>query len=168
MMENESHGVLTFPARFTQPGPEEPCLFLFSISQVADVLETMTVCPVPFSPFFIQGVAKWRHKAVPVFSPEGCLMGEREYGKTDKGKGKRQSDGERFVVTLGAVGDGRAEPVIFRAPGPVKKGPVPYPAKPVHKPDWISRPDLVRGIFQWDGQIVIVLDVGKLLDRRCF
>jgi len=72
------------------------------------------------------------------------------------------------VVTLGPVGGGRAEPAMFRAAGPVETGPLPQAAEPAPTPDWIVRPDRVRGVFRWDNRIIIVLDIGKLVDRRCW
>jgi len=163
MTEKQTRKVLIFPARLPGNAAGGDCHFLFSMGQVADVLQSATVCPVPFSPRHIKGIAPWRNAAAPVFSPEGCLTGGGEQEEMGE---RTQNDGDaRFVVVRGPAGTpgGAGEPAIFRTAGPVEQLPVPENTAPVSIPGWIVRPDRVRGVYRWEGRSLIVLDVGKLL-----
>lgn len=64
--------VLGFSA-VIRPAPEKPVRFLFSLSQVRDILRELDSVSVPFSEPHLKGVARWRRKLVPVISLEEAL-----------------------------------------------------------------------------------------------
>ena len=168
MNENRERKVLLFPARRLEAMPEEGTdgglFFLFSMGQVADVLKTAKVHPVPYSPPHIEGMIRWHKAVVPVVSPERCLL-ETEDGRRRADDGGRTAEGQ-FVMVRVPVGEGaerRAERVAFRTGGPVRLLPLPDETAPVPVPGWIGRADRVRGVYLQDGRYLIVLDIGKIL-----
>jgi chemotaxis signal transduction protein len=162
MTEERTRKVLIFPARPAEVGPVEgPLLFLFSMGQVADIMKTAVIHPVPFSPPHIEGIACWRKGVLPVFSPEGCLSG----GKGDDKRGKEGQGGkeERFVVVRGPGGGRQPAGAIFRARGAVELLSLPGGTAPASTPRWITRPDRVRGVYAWGERYLIVLDIVSIL-----
>lgn len=67
-----SGSLIIAPAVGTHPCGEQAS-FLFSISQVEDILGSTTFTEVPFSPAYVSGISEWRGHALPVLSLEMLL-----------------------------------------------------------------------------------------------
>ncbi|BCS97626.1 hypothetical protein DSLASN_32580 [Desulfoluna limicola] len=137
----------------------EPASFLFSISQVEDILGSITFTEVPFSPAYVSGISEWRGHALPVLSLEmllGLAGDDRAY------KGTRG-----LVVRKTTPSD---EPGHFRralvriAAGCRLVSRVPE-TEPLQLADYLPRELLpaVKGMYRWESGILIVPHMDPVL-----
>lgn len=158
-MENNSlkktagQRVLVYPG-LTQTGiPSRQVYFLFSVSQVEDIIKNVPVHPVPFSPPYVEGIAEWREHVVPVISLEECLGFEIRRSKSEIRKNTRLI----MVRTAGASGG------ILRAIQPIRMFSLPIDCIPVSYAGWVPNENLVRAVYEWEKSYLIVVHIGKIL-----
>ena len=150
-----NQSVLIFPA-MTPKVSNKKINFLFSVNQVEDILREASVRPVPFSPPFVEGIAWWQDAVVPVMSLEACL------GMETKGQKRTQ----RLMVVRSAVTNtsgGRKLRSMLRVDSAIRMLPLPSETIPVTADGWLKKKYLVRGVYEWERDIIVVPHLEKLL-----
>jgi chemotaxis signal transduction protein len=154
---NKSTGqVLVFPAR-SPKFKNRQVYYLFSLRQVVDVLRQANTQPVPFSPQYVEGIAEWRGRVLPVLSLEQCLgIGMSKEAipmRTIVVRGAQQSDGNE-------VHDFYA---IFNVGAAVRQYDLPLECKPLAIPQWIANGYCLSGAYQMDKQVLLAINLENVL-----
>ncbi len=146
--------VLIFPAQ-TPKVLDRQVYFLFSLVQMEDVIMDAAVHPVPFSPPYIEGVAKWRDHVVPVLSLEECLGLKPE---------KSQKFKRLMIVRVANKEITKMENhrSMLRVVPPIRMVTLPIACRPVSV-GWIPERNLVRGIYEWEKGFLVVTHTEKIL-----
>jgi chemotaxis signal transduction protein len=148
--------VLIFPAR--TPGVQgKQVYYLFSLRQVVDVLRQVDPQPVPSGPRFVEGVAQWRGRALPVLTLEHCL-------------GMKTSDEamplRTIVVRSVHQGDGH-EPrelyAIVKVGAAVRQLGLPLACNPIPVPPWITHASALSGAYETKKTILLVVNLEMIL-----
>jgi chemotaxis signal transduction protein len=150
-----NQSVLIFPA-MTPRVSNKKINFLFSVNQVEDILRQAPVRPVPFSPPFVEGIAWWQDAVVPVMSLEACL------GMETAGPKRTQ----RLMVVRSAVTNssgGTRLRSMLRVDSAIRMLPLPSETISVTDDGWLPKKCLVRGIYEWEREILVVPYLEKLL-----
>lgn len=161
MMIGESRGggerrVVVFPALAPKVAGKQ-IYFLFSVTQVADVLGEASIRPVPFSPSFIEGVAEWRGEVLPVISLEEALG-------LEKVKSNRQ---RRLLVVqtpIGRVGQTCTTRSIHRVDSAIGMLALPLDCTPALSAGWIPREQLIKGVYEWTEGYLVVVGMERLVN----
>jgi chemotaxis signal transduction protein len=149
--------VLVFPAQASEVQGKQ-INFLFSVRQVVDVLVEARVQSVPFGPQYAKGIAEWRGRSLPVLSlehslglkiPEPVAMRLR----TIVVRGVHRRNDHDLLELYGIVQVGSA----------VRKLDLPLPCKPVSAPAWIAESSYLKGIYEWEQRVLLVVDLEKIL-----
>ena len=163
MPKNKSEGptqqrVLIFPA-LTPEVSGKRVHFLFSLSQVADIVRDVPVRPVPFSPPFVEGIARWRDAILPVMSLEVRLGLET--------KGPREVR-RRMVVRAAAeeAALGTALLCMLDVDPSMRMLSLPIECRAAKANGWIPQKDLVRGVYEWEEGFLVVAHMGKVLSGK--
>jgi chemotaxis signal transduction protein len=125
--------------------------FLFSVLQVLDVTKELAVTSVPFSPPFLQGIAEWRERILPVMFLEACLGFPIE--------GTQQAD--RFIVVRMREEEGDDSGVAYGAlgaPSAIRILSLPVRCTPSSN-GWIARGQFIRGVYEWAEGLLVVVDM---------
>ena len=147
--------VLIFPAR-TPEASGKRMHFVFSALQIVDILKEITIHSVPLCPIFTKGIAEWRGRVLPVISLETCLglvtptLPEPQrliVVRTPK-KMDTQSVESKGIVTVGSA---------------VRKIKLPIPCIPFQPNEMFIDNTLLRGVFEWEEGLLIVVDMEKIL-----
>lgn len=146
--------VLIFPAQ-TPKVLDRQIYFLFSLVQMEDVIMDAAVHPVPFSPPYIEGVAKWRDHVVPVLSLEDCL-GLKPI------KSQKVSRLMVVRVTKKEITKVENHRSMLRVVPPIRMVTLPIACRPVSV-GWIPESNLVRGIYEWEKGFLVVIHTEKIL-----
>lgn len=155
MTASAGQRVLVFPAR-TQPGSTEGQVwFLFSLSQVEDILKEAAVCRVPFSPSHIEGVANWRDRVIPVIALEKCLGLEPDPA-ADSGR----------LIMVKSGGPESGERAMLRVSPSIRMMSPPIPSAPLASVNWIPKRYLVRGIYRWEKGFIVIVHMERILRGR--
>ncbi|UCF92020.1 MAG: chemotaxis protein CheW [Desulfobacterales bacterium] len=147
--------VLIFPAR----APEldgEPLFFLFSVFQIEEIFREITVCPVPFSPPFAEGVAEWREQVLPVISLEAWLGLET----------LPMPRPQRLMVVRAprSGNNSKGESIgIIRVTPALRKVKLPIPCALAQPHEWFSDRALFKGVYKWEEGLLLVIDLQNLL-----
>jgi chemotaxis signal transduction protein len=154
----EKPKVVIFPARMSphyffslfdeahQPGRR--VFFLLSMRQVEDIVKELPVCPVPFAPPHIEGIAEWRGHVVPVISLEEWLgMHPEEAVSPDSAR----------LISLRTSGITRGRTLI-RTGTEIRIMPVPVSSVP--RPSevrWAPDKECVKGVYEWaEGWLLVI------------
>ncbi len=150
--------VLIFPSSVTFGSSVGRVFFLFSLTQIEDILKETPVVDVPFSPSYVQGVSRWRNQVVPVLSLEGCL-GLASNGTPDYS--------ERLVMVRSGVSfEGRRRRSLLRVLSSIRILTLPIPCAPLSSVGWIPNHYLVRGVYKWEEGYLVVVHLENILSGR--
>lgn len=150
--------MLIFPAVTPAKDTGGQVYFLFSLSQVEDILKETKVCAVPFSPPHIEGVAEWRDRVVPVIDIEKCL------GLDPGSEGvPRRLIMVRTGPAVSKTGETRA---MLKASSAIRMMSLPIPSTPLTSATWIPKKYLVRGAYRWEKGFLVIVHLEKILRGR--
>ncbi len=128
--------------------------FLFSVTQVEDVIKDVDIRSVPFSPPWVDGITRWRGQVVPVISLEKCLglkvvnpeLAERKLMIRAPGNGTGMAEKRGIIKTVATI-----------------RMMAPPDAIPVTQTDWLPGKHLLRGIYEWNLTYLLVVDLERIL-----
>ena len=146
--------VLIFPAQVPKVEDRE-VHFLFSLRQMEDILMDAAVRPVPFSPAYVEGIAKWRNRVLPVISLEKCLGMESFDTRRH----------QRLMVVRAPqnkAAQAGADRIMLRVVPPIRMLTLPIDCSPVSGA-WISKPNLTRGVYEWQNRFLVVAHLEHIL-----
>ena len=146
--------VIVFPALSPGFGGKQ-VHFLFSALKVADILQELLVQPVPLSPPFLEGIAEWRDRILPVISLEQCLG--------MKVKSLRRPP-RSMVVRVAEARGGNANGLqgILRVSPNIQMLSLPIECTPVSS-GWASHEHLIRGVYEWKKGLLVVVHMENIL-----
>ncbi len=147
--------VLIFPAR-TPEASGKRMHFVFSALQIEDILKETTIHSVPLCPIFTEGIAEWRGHVLPVISLEACLGLETA----------ALPEPQRLIVvrTPKKMDTQRIEfKGILIVSSAVRKIKLPIPCMPFESNEMLNDNTLLRGVFEWEEGLLIVVDMEKIL-----
>lgn len=129
---------------------------LFSIRQMEDILLKTLITPVPFSQPYLKGIALWHDNVVPVISLEECLGLE----SSDHGQDTRM-----IVLRVPArdVDHRGHHRMMLQVVPPFRMLALPIDCDPVSH-DWIPARHLVRGVYEWGNNLLVIAHMEKILD----
>ena len=147
--------VLIFTVQ-TQKVADRQVYFLFSIKQMEDILMGTLITPVPFSPSYLKGIAQWHDNVVPVISLEECLGLEPS---------NHMQDTRTIVLRVPTreVGHQGRHRIMLQVVPPFRMLAMPIDCDPVSY-DWIPARHLVRGVYEWENNLLVIAHTGKILD----
>ncbi|MCP4349345.1 MAG: hypothetical protein GY795_28025 [Desulfobacterales bacterium] len=152
----EQQRVLIYPGLAETGVPSRQVFFLFSVTQVEDIINHIPVHTVPFSPPYIEGIAEWRDFVVPVISLEGCL------GFETQGTISEPRINTRLIMvrTSESTGGNRS---ILRAIQPIRMLSLPFECTPVSYAGWFPSDKLIRAVYEWEKGYLVVVHIDKIL-----
>ena len=157
----EQQRVLIYPGLAETGVPSRQVFFLFSVTQVEDIINQVPVHQVPFSPPYIEGIAEWRDFVVPVISLEGCLG-----FKTESSAGiQHSSAGTRLIMVRTSENTG-GDRSILRAVQPIRMLSLPFECTPVSYAGWFPGENMVRAVYEWERGYLIVVHIDKILSGK--
>jgi chemotaxis signal transduction protein len=149
--------VLIFPAQVPKVADRE-VHFLFSLRQMEDILLDAAVRPVPFSPAYVEGIARWRDLVLPVVSLEKCL-----------GLSSSDSGGHQRLMVVRAPQKAAAQPgadrIMLRVVPPIRMLTLPIDCSPVAG-RWVSEPNLTRAVYEWQNGYLVVANLKHILQGK--
>ena len=142
--------VLIYPA-VARPVWGKRVSFLFSISQIKDIMKDAKIGEASELPSHIQGVAQWRGRRLPVLCPE-LLLGLAPLAKKPP---------QRFLAAMfgknGTIGH-----AIVKAAAPMRIERLPLACQPAQiMPPFDN--NLVAGAYHWEDRILVVPDLNMML-----
>jgi chemotaxis signal transduction protein len=149
--------VLIFPAQVPRVSDREVS-FLFSLRQMEDILMDAAVRPVPFSPPYVEGIAQWRNRVLPVVSLEKCL------GMASLAARQHQ----RLMVVRAPNNDSAqagANRIMLRVVPPIRMLTLPIDCSPASDA-WISQPNLTRGVYEWQNGFLVVAHLEHIIQGK--
>ena len=160
MQNSQSNGhVLIFPAR-TPVVEGKRIFYLFSVRQVAEVLNRVGVHPVPYAPHHAEGVIQWRGRVLPVLSLEHCIgiavSGDQEHLRSIVVRS----------ITRDNAGTLHEVYTVFRVGAAIQQLDLPMTCEPVSAPDWVSNATVLSGVYQLDQQLFLVINMKAILDAK--
>ena len=147
--------VLIFPAR-TPEASGKRMHFVFSALQIEDILKETTIHAVPLCPIFTEGIAEWRGRVLPIISLEACLglvtptLPEPHrliVVRTPKKVDSQSVESKGILIVNSAV----------------RKIKLPIPCIPFESNEMFTDNTLLRGVFEWEEGLLIVVDMEKIL-----
>ena len=147
--------VLIFPVR-TPEASGKRLHFVFSALQIEDILKETTIHSVPLCPIFTEGIAEWRGHVLPVISLEACLglatpaLPEPQrliVVRTPKKMDSQSVESKGILIVSSAV----------------RKIKLPIPCMPFQSNEMFIDSTLLRGVFEWEEDLLIVVDMEKIL-----
>ena len=155
-MNNDESGegrVVIFASHIRSAHTKKQVSFLFSIRQVEDIVRSVHLFPVPFSPSYVAGIANWRDRVSP------ALWLERVLGFHIP----KQSKVRRLVMVRSHMeGQNKEMKSMIIADPPVRMVSLPIECTPAPDFSWLPRPELVRGLFEWEEGYLLVADMEKI------
>jgi hypothetical protein len=147
--------VLTFAVK-TPKVEDRQVYFLFSIRQMEDILMETLITPVPFSQPYLKGISLWHDNVVPVISLEECLGLELS---------NHVQDTRTIVLRVPTrdVGHRGRHRIMLQVVPPFRMLALPIDCDPVSY-DWIPARHLVRGVYEWENNLLVITHMGKILD----
>lgn len=149
--------VLIFPARSPGGLGDGALHFLFSMTQVSDIVREPAVHPVPRTPAHIIGMSVWRDRVMPVISPERCL---------GLPPGPAADSTDRLVALRTPVtedGRTRTEGGMVLAGSPLQMI-APPSATPVPAADWPAVDGrYLLGLYRWAEGYLAVIHLARIL-----
>jgi chemotaxis signal transduction protein len=148
-----------FPAR-TPEIDRKRISYLFSVRQVAEVLNHPAAQPVPFSPPYTEGVAQWRGRVLPILSLEHCLG----IGISEKNMPLRSI--VIRSVTVDAADNLQEEYTIFKVGAAIRQLDLPLSCSPTRIPHWISDPSMLSGVYESNTTLFFVVNIENILNSK--
>lgn len=154
-IQTDGH-VFVFPARKHEVEGMR-IFYLFSIRQVAEVLNHAAVQPVPFAPPHAEGYTRWRGQILPVMSLEHCL-------------GISMPDDQiplRTIVARTIARDG-ADTLhelftVFKVGAAIRQMNLPLICEPTGVPDWVTNASVLSGVYQLKNRLYLVMNMEAIL-----
>ena len=147
----EEKRVLLIPAR-TPRISGRAVSFLFTLSQIEDILPENPLWTVPFAPSFVKGLTLWRDWAVPVICLEECLGMPAAPGS---------APGRMVVVRT------REQRGILYADTGVRLIHLPDFYAPADEVSWITEKHLVHGIYECVHGVLVAARMDAILSGEC-
>jgi chemotaxis signal transduction protein len=151
--------VFMFPAR----APEiegRRLAYLFSVRQVAEVLNQPAAQPVPFAPSYTEGITQWRGRVLPVLSLEHCL------GISISEKKMPLRSIVIRSVTIDAADNLQEVYTVFKVGTAIRQLELPLSCAPTRIPNWISDPSMLSGVYASDGALYFVVNIENILGPK--
>ncbi len=148
--------VLLLPAR-TPDIKGRSLYYLFSVRQVAEVLLNTTIQRVPFAPPFVQGVAGWCDRVLPVLSLECCLGLEFEDRIPPRDVVVRS-------VTQNDGGQWEEHYAICRVGAAIRHMELPLDCEPGKVPGRITDTSCLTAVYDMRALILLVVDLEKIIN----
>lgn len=149
--------ILLLPAR-TPDIKGRSLYFLFSVRQVAEVLLNITIQRVPFAPPFVQGVAGWCDRVLPVLSLEHCL------GMEILADRMPPRDVVVRSVTQTNEGQFREHYAICRVGAAIRHMELPLDCEPGKVPDRIADASCLTAVYQMQTSVLLVVNLEKIIN----
>ena len=134
--------------------------FLFTTSQVEEILTDIVVRPLPFAPSYLRGIAFWRNSLLPVIDLE------KRFAFEDR----KQSGKSRFVVIRAGTKESPVDGEVFRCVLKLSDDihPIDISASGfVVKNEQIGiESSLLRGTYLWNENVYIVPDLVSILQNQ--
>lgn len=149
--------VLIFPIPVLPPGEKE-LFYLFTVRQVADAVKQAVICFERSIAHYIDGFAQWNNRHVPVLSLETCLGLKMDNADIPlrtiviRDVSQRKGLGDQDLYGICNVG------------AAVRRLRFPFDSTPVAIPKWIEHPEFVRGIYETPEQLLLVVDLERILE----
>jgi chemotaxis signal transduction protein len=157
--------VFVFPARRREVEGLR-IFYLFSIRQVAEVLNHAQVQPVPFAPAHTEGLTQWRGQILPVMSLEQCLgisiPGEQMPLRTivTRTIARDSSDALHEMYT------------VFKVGAAIRQINLPLICEPTGVPNWVTNASVLAGVYQLKNRLYLVMNMKAVLTsnvaRDCY
>ena len=153
--KNVEQKVLVFPAQAKTLAGKQ-VFFLFSLFQMEDVLTTMNVQEVPFSPSYLSGITDWRGQVLPIISLE-LLLGLKQ----------DSIPYSRRLAVIHSVNrtNGAEEDLwgIIEISRTINMMTLPIPCTPANH--LMQGKELfVRGAYEWEEGILMVMNMENILN----
>jgi chemotaxis signal transduction protein len=159
MQNNQTNGhVFVFPAR-TPVVESKRIYYLFSVRQVVEVLNCVSVHPVPYAPHYAEGVTQWRGRVLPVMSLEHFL------GIAVSGDQKHLRSIVVRSITKDSVDMFHEVYTIFKVGAAIQQIDLPMACEPVSVPDWVTNANVLSGVYQLERNLFLVINMGAILDE---
>ncbi len=159
--------VLIFPALFPAAEmSERDVYFLFSVTQVEDIIKELLIYPVPFSPSYTEGIAQWRDNVVPVISLEKCLNRDEVAGSNlclEPAMHGNEKKNTRIIMVRSISEGNEIKRCAVRVIPPIRIFSLPIQCTPVSSVEWITKKHLVRAVYEWDEGYLVVPYMEKIL-----
>lgn len=160
MQNSQTNGlVIAFPAR-TPVVENKRIFYLFSVRQVAEVLNCVGVHPVPHAPNYAEGVTQWRGRVLPVLSLEHFLgitvSGDQKHLRSIVVRSIAKDSGDMFHEVY----------TVFKVGAAIQQIELPMNCEPVSVPDWITNATVLSGVYQWERQLLLVINMEAILDAK--
>lgn len=130
-----------------EPIEKRPCSFGLSLSQILEVVSSLTVIPVPLAPGFVQGLACWRDQPVPVLDLAARF-------------GFKSHIHQQRLVIARARTDG--DFVAFPVEAAIRSQRLPMTSIPCPVPLGV-REDLMCGAFELESETLMIPDLRRVL-----
>jgi len=156
-MQTRQQRVLIYPARTPKVSGRQ-VYFLFTLSQIEDIIRKLKIYSLPFTPSHIMGLAQWREQIVPVLSLEECLELPQQDMASDK---YNKSDAMRLILIHSGDKNIRG---ILSADSPIRLIPRPDSCSCAASVSWLSQKELVRGLYEWDEGLLLVVNINNILN----
>ncbi len=128
-------------------------VFGLSITQVPEVLRSVSVTPIPTAPPYVLGLIEWRNRTVPVIDLAARL------GLTSEAN---SSLDEQTHIMI-ARGSGQDALVAFPISTGVQVLPLPVDHQPLHQPLPIKQ-SLAYGMVTWQDRTLVIPNVTNILE----
>lgn len=157
MSKKQTDGhVFVFPARRREIEGMR-IFYLFSIRQVAEVLNRADVRPVPFAPPHAEGLTRWRGHILPVMSLEHCLgidiPAEQMPFRNIVARtiARDNSDTLRELYT------------VFKVGAAIRQMNLPLICEPTNVPEWVANASVLSGVYQLKDRLYLVMNMEAIL-----
>lgn len=149
--------VLLLPAR-THEVKGKSLYYLFSVRQVAEVLLHTAIQPVPFAPPYVQGVAGWCGRVVPVLSLE------RRLGLKILADRMPPRDVVVRSVTQNNGGQLEEHYAICRVGAAIRHIELPRQCEPGKVPDRITDASCLTAVYHLQASVLLVVNLEKIIN----
>lgn len=152
--------VIIFPAMTLEEVSDRQVYFLFSVSQVEDIIKEVSVYPVPFSPLYIEGITEWREHIMPVMSMEECLGME-----TMSIGGLRLLSTRLIIVRIHSFSQDKGR-VMLRVAPTIRMISLPIPCTPISLSSvaWIPKKELIKAVYEWEEGYFLIVDMPSIFE----
>ncbi len=133
-------------------------VFLFSTTQVEEIINTIIINPVPFSPDYLLGVCLWRKQVIPVVdTTKRCGLQSQQ--------SQKNSQGNRYLVvnTVGQVnGDKKLLQGVLKISDQIVTTEIPDFCTPADVKSSNIDQTLIKAIFEYQTDLMIIPDLASI------
>jgi chemotaxis signal transduction protein len=132
--------------------------YLFSVRQVVEVLLNTTIQHVPCAPPYVQGVAEWCGRALPVLSLERCLgleiLPDRTPPRDVVVRSVTHSNGEQLQEHY----------AICRVGAAIRHMELPLECEPGKVPDRITDASSLTAVFEMQASFLLIVNLERIIN----